>query len=255
MMRTSDALSAAGAVRHGFFTREGGVSEGIYASLNCGFGSDDDKARVAANRARAMAALGVAPEALVNGYQVHGADVFAVGDAPPATPPRADALVTRTPGVALAILTADCAPVLFADPDARVVGAAHAGWRGAIGGVLDAAVAAMERLGAARGHVVAAVGPCIAQRSYQVGPEFPVPFLDEDPANARFFAADPEGGRFRFDLEGYVVARLERIGVAAVHAANTDTCPDDMPYFSYRRSCQLGEPDYGRHLSAIALMD
>lgn len=253
MALTDSALAAADGVRHAFFTREGGVSTGLYASLNCGFGSDDDGANVAVNRARAMEKLDLTAEALVNAYQVHGTNVFVVDGGPPEEPPRADALVTRTPNVALGILTADCAPVLLADPAGRVVGAAHAGWRGALGGVIEATVAEMERLGAVRSRISAAVGPCIAQASYQVGPEFPRPFLDEAAENSRFFAGEEDSDRFRFDLEGYVVERLNALGLAAVGGLNTDTCPEDAPFFSYRRSCLQGEPDYGRCLSAIAI--
>ena len=250
---TDDILSNVASVRHGFFTREGGVSSGIYESLNCGFGSADAKQNVAANRARAMAELGVGADALANAYQVHGTQVMVIDQALPETRPEADALVTRTPDVALGILTADCAPVLFADPEAGVIGAAHAGWKGALAGVLEATVAAMADLGARAARTVAAVGPCIAQASYQVGPEFPQPFLDDDPDNQRFFVADGADGRFRFDLEGYVVARLVALGLAGVGAAATDTCPADAPFFSYRRSRHEGETDYGRCLSAIAL--
>lgn len=255
MRLTDDILSDVKSVRHGFFTREGGVSEGIYASLNCGFGSADATENVATNRARAMAALGVEPDALANVYQVHGTAVAVVDGPLSETRPKADALVTRTPGIALGILTADCAPVLLADAHAGVVGAAHAGWKGALSGVVEATMAAMKELGAQTQRTIAAVGPCIAQASYQVGPEFPRPFLDDDPDNARFFAADDAPGRFRFDLEGYVVARLAALGLAAVGAARTDTCPEDAPFFSYRRSCHAGETDYGRCLSAIALAD
>lgn len=260
-MLKDDGLSAVGAVRHGFFTREGGVSTGIYDSLNCGPGSDDAPGNVAENRARAMARLSLPANALATAHQVHGCDVFVVDGAPPETRPRVDALVTRTPGVALGILTADCAPVLFADEAACVIGAAHAGWRGALAGVIDATVAAMEGLGASRGTIRAAVGPCIAQASYEVGPGFPAPFLEQDAANAGFFAV-PEGAfhtvregsdRPHFDLDGYVVSRLERLGLASVGALGTDTCPADAPFFSYRRSCHRGEPDYGRELSAIVL--
>lgn len=253
MALTEATLAAVDGVRHAFFTRDGGVSTGLYASLNCGFGSGDNHADVAANRARAMDRLNLPAEALANAYQVHGVAVFAVDGAPPDEPPRADALVTRTPNVALGILTADCAPVLFADPAARVAGAAHAGWRGALGGVIEATVAAMERLGAERSRISAAVGPCIAQASYQVGPEFPRPFLDEDADNGRFFASEEGSGRFRFDLEGYVLKRLNTLGLAATGAMTTDTCPAEAPFFSYRRSRLQGEPDYGRCLSAIAI--
>lgn len=255
MRVTDDILSDVKTVRHGFFTREGGVSKGLYASLNCGFGSADAKENVTTNRARAMAELGARPDALANAYQVHGTTVAVVDGPLSETWPKADALVTRTPGIALGILTADCAPVLFADPEAGVIGAAHAGWKGALAGVVEATMAAMETFGARAARTVTAVGPCIAQASYQVGPEFPLPFLDDDPDNAQFFEDDDAPGKYRFDLEAYVVARLSALGLAAVGAARTDTCPANAPFFSYRRSCHARENDYGRCLSAIALKD
>jgi YfiH family protein len=240
---------------HAFFTRQGGVSAGLFAGLNVGLGSSDDPAHVSENRRRAAAALGLPESALVTAYQVHSADV-AVVEAPWAAGqgPKVDGLVTATPGLALGILTADCAPVLLADARAGVIGAAHAGWRGAVGGVLDATLAEMERLGARRGRIAAAVGPCIGRLSYQVGAEFPAPFLAEADGNARFFLPDPAGdGRWRFDLAGYVVAKLQTLGVGGAEALPHDTCADEARFFSYRRSCLRGEPDYGRGLSAIAL--
>jgi purine-nucleoside/S-methyl-5'-thioadenosine phosphorylase / adenosine deaminase len=246
------ALARAEGLDHGFFTRRGGVSGGIYAALNCGFGSADETEAVAANRGRAMARLDLAAAALVTCHQTHSTEV-AVIDATPPAPPRADALVTARPGIALGILAADCAPVLLADSAAGLIGAAHAGWRGALGGVLDHTVAAMERLGARRETIVAAIGPCIGRRSYEVGPEFPAPFLDQDAANAAFFTATGTGGRFHFDLEGYVGARLARLGLGAIEAAQADTCADESRFFSYRRSRLNGEPDFGRLLSAIVL--
>jgi hypothetical protein len=245
---------AAPGVAHGFFTREGGVSEGIYASLNCGLGSGDDPDAVAENRARAATSLGVARDALATNYQVHGVTVVAVERVLPREErPRADAMVTKQRGVALGILTADCVPVLFADPEAGVVGAAHAGWRGAVGGVLDATVAAMVALGAEPPRIRAGFGPAIAQASYEVGPEFPVPFLAQDPAHARFFAL-AANGKFHFDLPGYVGARLENLGLSAVATTGGDTCADAERFFSYRRTCLGGGRDYGRLLSAIALL-
>ena len=206
-MRTLDRTNG---IRHGFFTRHGGVSGDIYASLNCGYGSDDDPANVTANRGHAMARLELAAEALATTYQVHGTTVQVVEDAgSPDNREKADAMVSRTPGIALGILTADCAPVLLADPSARVIGAAHAGWRGAFTGVLEETVAAMERLGAHAGDITAGVGPCIAQESYEVGPEFRARFVAADAANQAFF---DNSGRDRFDLEGYVVDRLTRAG-------------------------------------------
>ncbi len=248
-----DALKAR-SVAHGFFTRDGGVSGGIYASLNCGGGSGDDPAAVAENRARAAATLGVTRDALATNHQIHGADIVTVtGDWRTRQRARADGLVTQERGVALGILTADCVPVLFSDPDAAVVGAAHAGWRGAVSGVLEATVQAMTALGAAPSRIRAGFGPAIAQASYEVGPEFPAPFLAQDPGNERFFIAAPNT-KYRFDLPGYVRARLERLGLAAVAATGGDTAAEPDRFFSYRRSRLAGEPDYGRLLSAIALL-
>jgi YfiH family protein len=247
-------LNAANGIVHGFFTREGGVSEGLFTSLNVGLGSGDAPERVIENRARAAAALGLPAESLSTAYQVHSARVEAI-DAPVAhkDAPRADGFVTATPGVLLGILTADCAPVLFADPEARVIGAAHAGWRGALTGVLEATVREMQRLGARPGNIRAAIGPCIGAASYEVGPEFPAPFLAEDTAARRFFSASKQQGHFMFDLEGYVAHRLAALGLAAVGCSGSDTCADESEFFSYRRATLRGEPDYGRGLSAIAL--
>lgn len=251
-------LSALGApaLRHAFFTRAGGVSAGLYASLNCGLGSGDDPAHVAENRRRAMAALGLGAGKLATLYQVHGAAVATVDESwAPSERPRADALVTRRTGVALGILTADCAPVLLADATAGVIGAAHAGWRGALAGVLEATVAAMAAQGAEPRRIVAAVGPAIQQASYEVGPEFPAAFLAADPANAALFREAPRAGHFLFDLTGYAAQRLERLGLARVECAAGDTAADAERFFSYRRSCLNQEPDYGRALSAIALAE
>jgi len=252
---TTDALESDG-IRHAFFTRVGGVSEGLFASLNCGLGSGDVEASVIENRRRAAAALDLPPEQLITCHQVHSPQVVVV-ERPwrREDRPRADAMVTRAPGVALGILTADCAPVLLADPAARIVGAAHAGWRGARGGVLEATVAAMTELGAAPQRIAAAVGPCIAQASYEVGPEFPAPFLAEDAQNAAFFVPAGRAGHFLFDLPGYVVRRLRRLGLARVVRTGGDTAAEPDRFFSYRRSCLRQEPDYGRALSAIALAD
>ena len=258
MITSSDYLRAPAldlpGIRHGFFTRQGGASEGLFASLNCGFGSSDDAAKVAENRARAMAALGLGGDHLVTCYQVHSPTVVVVdrpwrrGEAP-----RADAMVTRTPDIALGILTADCAPVLFADAEARIIGAAHAGWRGALSGVLEATVDAMTKLGASPQRIHAAIGPCIGRDSYEVGPEFPAPFLAENAANASFFRPAPREGHFLFDLAGYGAARLKRLGFARIETIPGDTATDAARFFSYRRTCHRKEPDYGRELSAIAL--
>jgi YfiH family protein len=241
-------------IRHAFFTRQGGVSQGLYSSLNCGLGSGDDAAAVRTNRARAMEALELAADRLTTVWQVHGREVATL-TAPLAEDerPKADAMVTAVPGVALGILTADCVPIVFCDAKARVIGAAHAGWKGAVGGVIEATLDAMARLGADASRVSAGIGPCIAQRSYEVGPEFPAPFLAEDPGNQRFFAPGRTEGKWMFDLRGYVGERLARAGVGEVSALPNDTCAEADRFFSYRRSCLRGEPDYGRGLSAIVL--
>ena len=237
---------------HGFFGREGGVSIGEMASLNCGLGSGDEPALVAENRARVRDAV-CAGGRLVGVWQVHGREVAAVSEPwSDETRPHADALVTDRPGVALSILTADCAPVLFEDRTAGVVGAAHAGWKGALAGVTDATLDAMEALGARRDRIAAAVGPCIAQASYEVDDAFCARFAAADPANERFFK-DGGAGHARFDLEGYVVARLAAAGVRAVDALGLDTLALEDRYYSYRRATLAGEPDYGRQMSAIAL--
>jgi len=248
-----DALDAPG-IAHGFFTRDGGVSDGIYASLNCGWGSGDEPDAVAENRARAASLLGVARDALATNNQVHGVSVVTVERAwPRGERPKADGMVTKQRGVALGILTADCVPVLFADPDASVIGAAHAGWRGALGGVLDTTVRAMVALGASAQRIHAGVGPAIAQASYEVGPEFPAPFLAQNATHARFFVTLPNG-KYRFDLPGYVRSRLDGLGLAVVSATGGDTAAEPTRFFSYRRARLAGEPDYGRLLSAIALL-
>ena len=227
------ALLESPVIRHGFFTREGGVSAGIFASLNCSFGSGDDVAKVAENRRLALAQLGLGPDRLVTCYQIHSADVVAV-EKPwkHEERPRADALVTRLKGVALGILTADCAPVLFADEEAGIVAAAHAGWRGALGGVVQATIAAMERAGAQRPRIKAAIGPCIGFASYEVGPEFPAPFLAQSRDNAKFFAA---------------------AGITPIDATGGDTAAESARFFSYRRTSLAGEKQFGHELSAICL--
>lgn len=241
-------------LRHGFFTRSGGVSEGVFASLNCSIGSGDDRAKVAENHRRALAALDLPPGRLATGYQVHG-NAVALVEAPwrYADRPRADGLVTRVPGLAIGILTADCAPVLFADPFVPLVACAHAGWRGAVGGVLEATLEAMEEAGARRGRIAAAVGPCIGGQSYEVGPEFPAPFLAEDAGNARFFDAAPRAGHSLFDLGAYVEAKLRRLGLSEVERTGGDTCAEPQRFFSWRRTCLRGEKRFGHQLSAIAL--
>lgn len=247
-------LQRARRVRHAFFTRNGGVSEGLFRSLNCGLGSADERAAVVENRARAATHLGIPPWLLLTVYQCHSPRCVTVaGPWPDGLPPEADAMVTATPGVALGILTADCAPVMMADPEAGVIGAAHAGWNGALSGVIEATVAAMETLGAARGRILAAIGPCIAQRSYEVGAEFEARFRAEDARFDRFFASGTRAGHFQFDLPGFVAARLAESGVAHVESPPGDTYAAADDFFSFRRATHRGEPDYGRELSAIVL--
>jgi hypothetical protein len=255
-MITLDLLGDNPRIRHAFFTREGGVSGGLFESLNCGFGSGDAAETVARNRAIAMERLGFSPDRLVTCYQIHSNTVITV-EKPWShdTAPRADGLVTGGSGIALGILAADCAPILFEDAVARVIGAAHGGWRGALGGIIEATLNRMEALGAERGRIRAGVGPCIAQRSYEVGPEFPQPFLSDDPASAAYFAPALRTGHFLFNLPGYIEHRLARAGVAAIGHAAHDTVAEDTHFFSYRRACLRGEPVYGRALSAIALRD
>ena len=246
---TSDTLAP---LRHGFFTRRGGASSGIFAGLNCGPGSSDQSDSVRLNRARVAAAMAVDPDALVTVHQVHSADVTTL-NAPilDSDRPRADAVVTATPGLALAILTADCQPVLFADPQAGVIGAAHAGWRGALDGVLEETVDAMVALGATRAGITAVIGPCISQRNYEVGQDFLERFLDETPDHMRFFA-NGENGRYQFDLPGFGLARLRAAGVDA-HWTGHCTYADPAAFYSYRRSCHESLADYGRLISAIRL--
>ncbi len=254
MMLHARALAWPG-IRHAFFTRAGGVSTGVYASLNAGVGSNDDPTLVAENRARMAAALGVGPGDLLSVYQIHSPDVVVAEAAWPADArPRADAIVTRVPGLAVAASTADCGPVLLADPEARVVAAAHAGWRGALSGVTDATIVAMERLGADRARIVAAIGPMIRQPNYEVGPDLMGRFLADDPANERFFRPSGRADHALFDLAGYVAARLARAGLAAVEDLGLCTYADPDRFYSYRRMTHLGESDYGRHLNAIGLL-
>ncbi len=244
-------LAGAKGIAHGFFTRRGGVSEGLYGSLNCGPGSLDDPERVAANRGRAVAALGHGD--LVTCYQVHSARVVCVRGPWDGDPPQADGMASATPGVVLGVLTADCAPVLFADVGAGVIGAAHAGWRGARAGVLEATVAAMVGLGATPEAIRAGVGPCIGQESYEVGPEFKDDFISDDPENAGYFVPSGRDGHVLFNLPGYVSGRLERIGLERVEALSLDTYAHEDRFFSYRRVTHQGGKDYGRNLSAIVL--
>ena len=245
---TADALKE---VRHGFFTRRGGASSGVFAGLNCGQGSSDQSEIVEINRGRVADAMAVAADDLVTVHQVHSAQVVQVDAALPQRP-KADAMVTATPGLALGILTADCQPVLFADHSAGVIGAAHAGWKGAQGGVLETTVDAMVALGASRENIHAVIGPAISQRAYEVGPEFFDTFLDEDPDNTHFFAGG-DGDRMHFDLPGYGLARLRAAGVGSAEWTRHCTYYDADRFYSYRRSVHAKDPDYGRLISAIVL--
>ncbi|CUH89319.1 Laccase domain protein YfiH [Phaeobacter sp. CECT 5382] len=245
---TSDLL---GGIRHGFFTRRGGASSGIFQGLNCGLGSSDQREAVDLNRTRVAAAMQVAPEALVGVHQIHSPDVAVITSATTERP-KADAMVSNTPGLALGILTADCQPVLFADEEAGVIGAAHAGWRGALDGVLDATVVAMEGLGARRDHIVAIIGPSISQRAYEVGPEFFEDFLQADPDHARFFASG-KGDRYLFDLPGLGLHLLRQAGIAQAEWTRHCTYSDPDRFYSYRRTTHAGEADYGRLISCISL--
>lgn len=238
-------------VTHGFFGRAGGVSEGLYAGLNCGPGSHDNQAHVAENRARAARALGMLPEKLCTLYQIHSPNAVIVHEPWTSNPPQADALVTNVPGITLGILTADCAPVLLADAHAGVIGAAHAGWKGAQGGILENTLCAMEKLGAERERVAAVIGPCIAQVSYEVGPEFIARFGQDD--RAQFFIPSTREAHHRFDLPAYVAASARRAGLRAIAILAMDTASDPTRFFSYRRTTLMSEPDYGRQLSAIGL--
>lgn len=244
---TCDALP----VKHGFFTRKGGASSGVFAGLNCGHGSTDQSEIVAINRTRVANAMGVAPECLLGVHQVHSAVAVTV-DAPLAEKPRADALVTKTPGIALSVLSADCQPVLFADPDAGVIGAAHAGWRGALDGVLHATIDAMEALGAERRNIIAVIGPAISQRAYEVGPEFLDSFMAEDPGFARYFI-NGSGDRMLFDLPGFGLNRLRAAGVGHAEWTRHCTFSDPERFYSYRRATHAKEADYGRLIAAITL--
>ncbi len=252
-MIAADALDLDG-ISHGFFTRQGGHSTGLFDSLNCGMGSGDDKETVTKNRAVVAERLGVAPDSLLSAWQIHSPDAVVVS-APWAGEerPRVDALVTKAPGVALGVLTADCGPVLFADPRSRVIGAAHAGWKGALTGVTTRTLDVMEEQGADRANIIAVIGPMISKAAYEVGPEFPGRFTVADPANARYFTPSSRAGHFMFDLPGYLADRLQGEGVGTVVNLSLCTFSDERRFFSYRRATHRNEKDYGRLISAIAI--
>jgi YfiH family protein len=253
-MIQAPVLDARAGIRHGFLTRQGGVSGGIFEGLNCGPGSGDRPESVSENRRRAAARLGLDAADMVTLHQVHSADVVEVTRPWPSdTRPRADAMVSRRPGLALGILTADCVPVLFADADAGVVGAAHAGWKGALSGVVAATVTAMESLGARRENIACAIGPCIRQPSYEVGPELRDAFVARNPADAAFFVASSRGGRYMFDLAGFVAGCARMEGLAEVDDVGRDTYVEEGLFYSYRRATHRAEPNYGRGISLIAL--
>ena len=252
-MLASSLLSAVPGLRHAFFTREGGVSGGVYAALNGGLGSNDNPAHVAENRSRMAEHLGVARENLLSVHQIHSPDaVVATGPWGGSIRPRADAIVTATENLAIGITTADCGPVLLVDPNARVIGAAHAGWKGALTGILESTITAMEKLGADRNSTIAALGPMIRQQSYEVGAEFVERFLDADADNAVFFLPASRQGHAMFDLAGFIRMRLENAGVLMIDDLGVDTYSDER-FYSYRRSVHRQEADYGRHVHAIAL--
>jgi len=255
-MLQARSLSNLPGIRHAFFTRAGGVSDGLYASLNGGVGSNDTPNNVAENRARMAASLGVTPDRLLTAYQIHSPEVVVAETPwPHAGRPRADAIVTRIPGLAIGVSTADCGPVLMADPRARVIGAAHAGWRGALTGVIEATIVAMEKLGADRARIVAAAGPMISQRNYEVGQDLIDRFVAIQPSNVRFFRPAEREGHAMFDLAGFVTHRLKRAEVAEVEDIGLCTYADPAQFYSYRRATHRAEPDYGRHVNAIALTD
>lgn len=255
-MIRSAALSNTDKTAHGFFTREGGVSKGLYAGRNCGLGSDDDRGHVIENRGRIADDLRVDRNHLVTAYQVHSPTAVTVVEPwVPEDAPQADAMVTNVPGIALGILTADCTPVLFADPQAGVIGAAHAGWKGALGGVLESTVTAMEKLGASRASITAAIGPTISQENYEVTDGFMEPFLRLDAANSCFFAKGARPGHRQFDLPGFVHQCLTNLEVGTIDQLGICTYADPERFFSFRRTTHREEPDYGRQISAIALRE
>ena len=241
-------------ISHGFFTREGGYSSGIFSSLNCGLGSGDNIEIVNRNRAKVASELAVQPANLVSAFQIHSADV-AVVEVPFSERPKVDGLVTRTRGIALGVLTADCGPVLFADEKAGVIGACHAGWKGAVSGITNATVLAMEKLGARRENIVAVLGPTISQRAYEVGPEFLKVFLNQSSAHQKYFISSLKNDHYMFDLPTYLIDRMKAFGIGQVHDLALCTYADERRFFSYRRATHRAEKDYGRLISAIALTE
>ena len=253
-MLQAAVLATLPGIRHAFFTRNGGVSQGIYDSLNGGVGSNDTPEHVAENRARMAMSLGVAPERFLSLYQIHSPDVVVAEEPWSASDrPRADAVVTRVPELAIGVSTADCGPLLFADDNARVIGAAHAGWRGAFTGVIEATIAAMEQLGASRDNIAVALGPTIRQANYEVGPEFVARFTAADIDNTRFFADAEREGHAMFDLTGYIASRVQQAGIGKFEDLGLCTYAEPERFYSFRRSTHQSEPDYGRHINAIAL--
>jgi len=241
-------------IRHGFFGRKGGASKGIYASLNCGLGSGDNRQLVLNNRADVALRLNLAPDRLITAYQHHSSEIITVTKPwRHADAPKADGMVCKLSNIGLGLLTADCAPVLFADNTAGVIGAAHAGWRGAVSGVTDNIITAMENLGAQRSSIVAVIGPAISQNAYEVGPEFITAFVEQDAENRQFFVPSARNKHYMFDLPEYLMQRLQRVGLAAVSCLKTCTYAREKQFFSYRRATHKGEKDYGRQISVIAL--
>jgi len=253
-MVEAQALAQLPGIRHGFFERKNGASRGLYTSLNCGLGSDDDRQTVLKNRATVAAHMNLASAQLLTAYQHHSPDVITVTEPwDIAEPPKADGMVTNISNIGLGLLTADCAPVLFADADARVIGAAHAGWRGAVAGVTDNIISAMEDLGAKRSAIIAVIGPAISQNAYEVGPEFIENFLEQDPTHQQFFTPSLREKHFMFDLPGYLTQRLERANISAVSRVEKCTYAHEDQFFSYRRATHEREKDYGRQISVITL--
>jgi YfiH family protein len=253
-MLQAQSLSKLPGIRHGFFTRHGGVSAGVYESLNGGTGSEDAPVNIAENRARMAKSLGVAPDRFLTCYQIHSPQVV-VAEAPwpAAERPRADAIVTKVPELAIGVSTADCGPILFADAEARVIGASHAGWRGALTGVIEATVTAMEKLGAARQRIIAAAGPMIRQPNYEVGQDMMDRFVSIEPNTVRFFKKGERPEHFMFDLGGFIASRLRRARVEQIEDLGHCTYADPAQFYSYRRTTHRSERDYGRHINAIAL--